>query len=185
MNKKIVIPAITAMLAITAITTVCVCGSEDITPAQPSEIGVSKPVPAVPCTSEADMLKAIITTSDGAEKDATIFTNREFNSDEWTAVTATWYCPCYKCCGKWAIGRPLHEDGTEIVYGAYGDELKDGISIASSVYPAGTVLEIYGIGTRIVQDCGVSHSGVDFYTVNHELAIENGVQTVYIREVTK
>ena len=37
----------------------------------------------------------------------------------------TAYCPCKKCCGKWAYNRP---DG--VVYGAIGEELKEGYSIA-------------------------------------------------------
>ena len=40
--------------------------------------------------------------------------------------TITAYCPCYKCCGKYALNRP-----NGIVTGAAGIELKEGVSVAS------------------------------------------------------
>lgn len=123
--------------------------------------------------------------SESDEQDATKFQNRPFIESEWTEVNATYYCPCVKCCGKWAIGRPLHEDGTEIVYGYYGTELKDGISIASNNFPEGTVIEIYGIGTRIVQDKGLCHDGIDIYCTDHDEALNHGIEKLYIREITK
>ena len=58
----------------------------------------------------------------------------------------TAYCSCEICCGKWAENRP---DG--IVYGASGEELVAGVSCASPL-PFGTVVEIEGVGTYIVQD---------------------------------
>lgn len=165
----------------------------------PSGEGIGKPAEAEAVCTEAcadnevgeDLARWIgsgeTVTSEGFKDGcgAAVFTSREFVPDEWTEVTATWYCPCEVCCGKWARNRPVREDGSEIVYGAWGDELCDGASIASGIYPAGTVLEIYGVGTRVVQDCGVSHGGIDFYCTDHDMAIENGIRAVYVREITK
>ena len=92
------------------------------------------------------------------------------------------YCACEICCGKWAINRP---DG--IVYGASGEELVAGVSCASPL-PFGTVLEIEGVGTYIVQDrSAVDKSGdnlVDIYLDDHQAALEFGVQyhDVYMQQ---
>ena len=62
----------------------------------------------------------------------------------------TAYCSCEKCCGIWAYNRP---NGT--VYGAIGEELKEGYSIAvdPNVIPYGTEVVIDG-KTYKAQDCG-------------------------------
>ena len=95
------------------------------------------------------------------------------------------YCACEICCGKWAKNRP---DG--IVYGASGEELVAGVSCASPL-PFGTVLEIEGVGTYIVQDRPpiwvVDKSGenlVDIYLDDHQAALEFGVQyhDVYMQD---
>ena len=64
-------------------------------------------------------------------------------------VTA--YCACEKCCGKWALNRPLDENGEPIVYGAAGEVLTSGVSVASPL-PFGTKVELDGYGTVVVQD---------------------------------
>lgn len=117
--------------------------------------------------------------------DATKFLNRPFVESEWTAVTATAYCSCADCCGEWAWGRPADENGEPIVYGASGEVLKPGVSVASNAYPEGTVLEVYGYGTYVVEDRGGLPGGVDFYTACHEDAAVFGLRTVYVREITK
>lgn len=92
------------------------------------------------------------------------------------------YCACEICCGKWAKNRP---DG--IVYGASGEELVAGVSCASPL-PFGTVLEIDGVGTYIVQDrSAVDKYGdnlVDIYLDDHQAALEFGVQyhDVYMQQ---
>ena len=95
------------------------------------------------------------------------------------------YCACEICCGKWAKNRP---DG--IVYGASGEELVAGVSCASPL-PFGTVLEIEGVGTYIVQDRPpawvVDNYGenlVDIYLDDHQAALEFGVQyhDVYMQD---
>ena len=98
-------------------------------------------------------------------------------------VTA--YCSCEICCGQWAENRP---DG--IVYGASGEELVAGVSCASPL-PFGTVLEIEGVGTYIVQDRTASwvvdkygENIVDIFFDDHQAALEFGLQyrNVYMKE---
>lgn len=97
----------------------------------------------------------------------------------------TAYCSCEICCGKWAENRP---DG--IVYGASGEELVAGVSCASPL-PFGTVLEVEGVGTYIVQDRTASwvvdkygENLVDIYFDDHQAALEFGLQyhDVYMKE---
>ena len=86
----------------------------------------------------------------------------------------TAYCPCEKCCGNWALNRP-----DNIVYGASGEELKAGYSIAvdPSVIPYGTEVVIDGVTYR-ADDCGSAIKGnrIDVYFNNHKEALEFGVQ---------
>jgi 3D (Asp-Asp-Asp) domain-containing protein len=87
-------------------------------------------------------------------------------------VTA--YCSCYECCGKWALNRPIDENGHEIVRGASGERLIANYSCASP-YPFGTKIEVDGLGTFEVQDRTaqwvVDQYGeniIDVYVDNHE-----------------
>ena len=89
-------------------------------------------------------------------------------------VTA--YCSCKKCCGKWALNRPVDENGDEIVYGAAGEVLTSGVSCASPL-PFGTIIELSGYGTVTVQDrfaeWVVEEYGeniIDIYFSDHETA---------------
>ena len=97
-------------------------------------------------------------------------------------VTA--YCSCKKCCGKWALNRPLDENGNEIVYGASGEVLVSGISCASPL-PFGTNVELSGYGTVTVEDriadWVVEKYGenlIDIYFSDHEAARQWGLQTL-------
>lgn len=89
----------------------------------------------------------------------------------------TAYCGCEKCCGDWAKNRR-----GDVVYGAAGTELVAGISCASPL-PLGTVVEIEGLGERIVQDkmasWVVSKRGekiIDVYFDSHDEAQAFGVR---------
>lgn len=86
----------------------------------------------------------------------------------------TAYCSCEKCCGKWAYNRP-----NGIVYGAIGEELKEGYSIAvdPSVIPYKTEVVING-KTYKAQDCGGAIKGnrIDVYMNDHDDALEFGVK---------
>ena len=64
----------------------------------------------------------------------------------------TAYCACEICCGEWAKDRPLDVNGNPIVYGASGQVLTPGVSVACSL-PYGTEIQIDGLpGTYIVED---------------------------------
>lgn len=86
----------------------------------------------------------------------------------------TAYCPCEKCCGKWANNRP-----NGIVYGAIGEELKESYSIAvdPDVIPYRTEVIING-KTYKAQDCGGAIKGnrIDVYFEDHNDALEFGIQ---------
>ena len=86
----------------------------------------------------------------------------------------TAYCSCAKCCGKWAYNRP-----NGIIYGAIGEELKEGYSIAvdPSVIPYRTEVIIDG-KTYKAQDCGGAIKGnrIDVYFEDHNDALNFGVQ---------
>lgn len=97
-------------------------------------------------------------------------------------VTA--YCSCKKCCGKWALNRPVDENGNEIVFGASGETLVSGISCASPL-PFGTNIELSGYGTVTVEDriadWVVEKYGenlIDIYFSDHEAARQWGLQTL-------
>lgn len=86
----------------------------------------------------------------------------------------TGYCSCSLCCGKWANNRP-----NGIVYGAIGEELKEGYSIAvdPTVIAYRTEVVING-HTYKAQDCGGAIKGnrIDVYFEDHNDALEFGVQ---------
>lgn len=91
----------------------------------------------------------------------------------------TAYCPCEICCGEWAKDRPVDENGNTIVYGASGQVLTPGVSVACSL-PYGTKIQIDGLpGTYIVEDRTAEwiqdkYNGmtVDIYMDSHEACYE-------------
>lgn len=91
----------------------------------------------------------------------------------------TAYCACEICCGEWAKDRPLDENGNPTVYGASGQVLTPGVSVACSL-PFGTKIEIDGLpGTYVVEDRTAEwiqdkYSGmtVDIYMPTHESCYE-------------
>lgn len=91
----------------------------------------------------------------------------------------TAYCSCEKCCGQWALDRPVDEEGHQIVIGASGEQLIEGVSIAvdKEVIPYGTTVVING-KEYIAHDCGgsIKEKRIDVYTSSHESALEFGVQ---------
>ena len=95
----------------------------------------------------------------------------------------TAYCSCEKCCGKWALNRPLDENGEQIVYGASGARLIEGISVAvdPDVIPYGTELYIDG-NLYLAHDCGGAVKGnhLDVYFATHEEAWDLGKQTAEV-----
>lgn len=86
----------------------------------------------------------------------------------------TAYCPCEICCGKWAYNRP-----NGVIYGAIGEELKEGYSIAVDPNIISYQTEVIIDGhTYKAQDCGGAIKGnrIDVYFENHEDALKFGVQ---------
>ena len=87
----------------------------------------------------------------------------------------TAYCPCEICCGEWAENRPTDAEGNPIVYGASGNVLMPGVSVACSL-PYGTEIQIDGLpGTYVVEDRTAEwiqdkYNGmtVDIYMPSHE-----------------
>lgn len=91
----------------------------------------------------------------------------------------TAYCSCEICCNEYAYNRPIDGNGNKIVYGAIGEELKEGYSIAvdPAVIPYETEVIING-RTYKAQDCGGAIKGnrIDIYFEDHNDALEFGVQ---------
>ena len=91
----------------------------------------------------------------------------------------TAYCSCGKCCGKWGENRPVDENGEEIVFGASGERLIEGVSVAvdPSVIPYGSTIEIDG-PEYIAHDCGgaIKNNRIDVYFDDHQSAVEFGVR---------
>lgn len=97
-------------------------------------------------------------------------------------VTA--YCSCIKCCGKWALNRPVDENGNEIVIGAGNVPLTPKVSCASPL-PFGTKIKLDGYGTVVVQDRTaqwvVNKYGeniIDIYVNNHDDIKNIGLQYI-------
>lgn len=91
----------------------------------------------------------------------------------------TAYCSCERCCGVYALNRPLDENGNEIVTGSIGERLVAGVSIAvdPKVIPYGSKVIING-NTYIAQDTGGSIKGnrIDVYHNDHQEALNFGVR---------
>ena len=97
------------------------------------------------------------------------------------------YCPCERCCGQWALNRPLDEDGNPIVYTASGEEAKAGVTVAvdPDVIPLGTRIYIDGLGVYEAQDTGnFAGSMIDVYFDNHEAACEFGRKDLEVSIIT-
>lgn len=99
----------------------------------------------------------------------------------------TAYCSCEKCCGKWALNRPIDENGNQIVYGVSGEILVPGVSVAvdPNVIEYGKTIQIDG-KNYIAHDCGgaIKNNRIDVYFEDHQEALDFGVQykTVYLME---
>lgn len=133
-----------------------------------------KPEPVIVAVTEEPAFYQIVTESEPTPSE----------EPEWQTFTATAYCSCEKCCGKWALNRP-----NGIVYTASGAIAEEGVTVAAdwNILPAGTLIEIDGLGERIVQDRGGAITGnkIDIYFNSHEVALEFGVQEVLVRTLDK
>lgn len=91
----------------------------------------------------------------------------------------TAYCSCYKCCGQYALNRPIDENGNPIVYTSIGAIAKAGTTIAVDprVIPYGSEVKIND-HIYIAQDTGGAIKGnrIDVYFDDHQDALQFGVQ---------
>lgn len=91
----------------------------------------------------------------------------------------TAYCSCPICCEEYAYNRPTDDSGKSIVYGASGERLVQGVSVAAdtSILPFGTEILIDG-HTYVVQDIGGAIQGnrIDVYFEKHSDALAFGVK---------
>ena len=110
-------------------------------------------------------------------------------AEEWRSLgtfTLTAYCSCQKCCGQYALNRPLDENGKPIVYTSIGAIAQAGVTIAvdPSVIPYGSEVKIND-HIYIAQDTGGNIKGarIDVYFDDHQEALNFGRQTaeVFIR----
>lgn len=93
----------------------------------------------------------------------------------------THYCPCSKCCGKWADG--ITATGTKATQGRT-------IAVDPDVIPYGTeVMVVYEDGSEavyIAEDCGGAIQGnrIDIYMDSHEAALIGGIKSaeVFVKE---
>ena len=95
--------------------------------------------------------------------------------------TLTAYCPCAKCCGKWANG--ITATGTTATEGRT-------IAVDPRVIPYGSSVTIYFADgtshTYTAEDCGgaIKENRIDVFFDDHETARAFGVQSamVYVEE---
>lgn len=92
----------------------------------------------------------------------------EVVNGETMVFTATAYCNCSKCCGKWAGGNTA--SGTVPTAGRT-------IAVDTSVIPFGTKVIINGT-TYIAEDTGslIEGNRIDIFFNSHEEALQFGVQ---------
>ena len=89
----------------------------------------------------------------------------------------TAYCPCSRCCGKWANG--ITATGTLAAEGRT-------IAVDPRVIPYGSTVTIYfsdGTShTYTAEDCGgaIKENRIDVFFDDHQAAREFGVQTAYV-----
>ena len=94
---------------------------------------------------------------------------------DYIKVKTTAYCPCKKCCGKWADG------GTT----ASGRKAVEGLTVASNKYYGKDIL-LYNedfelIGIYECMDTGTD--GIDIYMDSHQRALEFGVHYYHIQVI--
>lgn len=78
--------------------------------------------------------------------------------------TITAYCSCSNCCGK--------SDGIT----ASGKRVKEGRTIACGSLPIGTKVYIDSVGTRTVEDRGVTGNWIDLYIDSHKRCLQFGLK---------
>lgn len=129
----------------------------------------SEKVGALPCGKKVNVIE--ITDSNWAV--VSIDGIKYYMSNEWLSddpvdkyfgnCRITYYCPCVKCCGKWAGG-----------FTASGTTPTSGRTVAMSGLAFGTQIRI-GDEIYQVEDRGVSGNQVDIFVNSHEEALSRGM----------
>lgn len=136
--------------------------------------GVGAVQPEIIRLEAAEVMEA---AADTVLLDEPLHSDEPVPTDEWMDFTATAYCACARCCGKWSYTQG------DIIRGAYGDPLIENQTVAADpdVLPAGTVIEVSGQGTYTVADKGVTGNHIDIYYENHSDALNYGRKEVKVR----
>lgn len=115
------------------------------------------------------------TKKEETKKEETKVAKTSSNSSYQT-FTATAYCACNKCNGKWA-GQPT-ASGTTLTPGRT-------IAVDPNVIPLGSKVEIKGVGTFTAEDTGGKIKGniIDILQGSHSDAYSWGRQTVQLRVI--
>ena len=113
------------------------------------------------------MAKWVMTPTDGPPERVQVDTGRQgpTKHDFWANISA--YCPCERCCGKYADG--ITADGTRLGPNSKG-------CAADKRWPYGTLMEIPGYGNVPVFDRGGAIKGnkLDVFFDSHEDALQWG-----------
>ena len=99
---------------------------------------------------------------------------------EYTANVSA-YCPCEKCCGKWAFILPRRTASGHLI--RPGDKF---IAAPKNI-PFGTMIDIPGYGCVPVLDRGGAIFGnkLDVYFDSHKAALNWGRQNLKVKFVTR
>lgn len=122
----------------------------------------------IPETTEAEITMPEVRTIATTEE-TTTEADREL-----ITVRATAYCPCEKCCGKYAYNRPKDDEGNTIIYTASGNRARANhtCGVDPSVFPFGTKIIINGV-EYVAEDTGGAVKGyhIDVFCNTHEEAL--------------
>ena len=121
-------------------------------------------------TSSTDVVEVAETTT--ATETTTIIETTTEPPRKIMTVTATAYCPCVKCCGKWSDG---------ITASGVKAKANHTIAVDRKVIPLGTRIIYNGI-EYVAEDTGSAIKGnkIDIYFDSHEEALKFGKQRVEI-----
>lgn len=149
-------------------------------------IDIPEPTTEEETTIETTKDNTIIYSTENTTSQTTnttkVSTTSQDNSSKGGVWYVTAYCPCSKCCGKYANSNTRYdENGNEYHVGASGSTLIAGYSVASNL-PFGTKIYLEGIGEVCVTDRGVRGNHLDLYFNTHAdaLAFRTGRYSGYI-----
>jgi 3D (Asp-Asp-Asp) domain-containing protein len=152
------------------------CIPEDTGPVDVVTVDTIQVVPAV----RKEIIVREIRTSVVTTRTTTVTLPTVASKPRWRPVDVTVYayCPCKRCCGKWAK-YGLTASG--------GSAWLTGIAADWSVFPKGTVINVPGYGVASVDDKGgdaIRGMAIDIRYSYHWQARKKGVQqmTVYVLE---